>query len=600
MEFVDAILDPIYGRIHITKTEREILATRRLQRLRRVKQLGSASMTYSGASHSRLEHMVGVMHITSLLVDEILRKQGRSILDDHKQTIRLAGLLHDIGHGPFSHTFEEITKFELGYEFQHDKMTQKILRFDKGLRILGSKRRRLVADFLKNGGHLAGIPGEIITGDIGTDRMDYLIRDTYYTGLGHRPDIFSLISSICLEKNKAGSPRTAVGPENISGVELLSTARYYHLNMIVHKKESRTREFLLQKAIVEYLKSISSQKRRRFIERFPNFDDTDLVARLRSCPNSYLRKFEDGKTLEVLYKIKLGEIRSYLAKYCLYRLHYSVNGLRDYCRHITQQVYEQFSGLLDNDLICVDLDLWKHNVSDVISHREVYETEKERFSALLWDESSLLRDIAGAEVLSSALSVYGDVESRARIKKLSRQLEERREIMLSDPSLISLTHQYIQNFGLSAPDDVLVLLHSLNDFYSEQHGPSEPPYLRSITRLTEIASECQEKIGKPQVKIKKFWPSHGEPFIYSPQLFSIVNALHHLGIIELRYQPEYFKELDVYTQTYYLRVVEKKIRAKVFEPTREFKDLNKKYLDIFRSRELEPKFIRFFKERNEE
>jgi len=601
LEFVASIRDPLYGLIPITELENEVLATGRLQTLRRIKQLGLVNITYPGANHSRFEHMVGVMHLTSILLDEFQRRHESDLKDRDKQTVRLAGLLHDVGHGPFSHTFEELAKIETAVD--HEKMTQIVLQSDTSLGDILGWRVRQIARFLK-GGSLGGIPGELVNGDIGTDRMDYLIRDTYYTGLGHRPDISSLVSSVRLVRSKKGGPRIAVAHEDKSCVELLSTARYYHFSMIAHRRECRTSEYLLLQAIATHLRGYKSDWGRSnfLLKAFSRFDDSKLVAELRSRSNKFMQKLDDGKSFAVPYAIDLGHIRYAVAKYCLYRLYYSRQGLGYYSKITRQRLSKHFLRRYCDDLF-VDLKLWNHNVSDVISYRESYQTKKDRFSALLSDESFILRDIAGAEALSSTLSVYASLKRESSMSKLSKEIENRREIMLSDRNLVPLTRKLVRKYGLCTSDEVLILLHSLNDFYKElvkekELAPKDIdaiPYLRGITRLTVIADRCSQKVGRPSIVIKGYWPrDENKPFVYSTELFSILNALHHLGIIELIYWPERSEEAKAFTQTWFLRIKVKVIRQKVFEGMPSYEKLRRDYLNTFRSEALKRIFKKFY------
>ena len=100
------IIDPIHDFVRVNQNELEIIDTPIFQRLRRIKQLSGAHLIYPGAQHTRFEHSLGVMHIASMACQTLLEK---SIIPlDQIQNLRFAGLLHDIGHGPFSHLFDEI------------------------------------------------------------------------------------------------------------------------------------------------------------------------------------------------------------------------------------------------------------------------------------------------------------------------------------------------------------------------------------------------------------------------------------------------------------------------------------------------------------
>ena len=97
------VLDPVHGYIELDEIVQELLATPQIQRLRRVRQLGFSNLVYPGANHTRFEHSLGTMHLASMLM-----KNLDSIDEDKKLEIRVASLLHDVGHGPFSHVTENV------------------------------------------------------------------------------------------------------------------------------------------------------------------------------------------------------------------------------------------------------------------------------------------------------------------------------------------------------------------------------------------------------------------------------------------------------------------------------------------------------------
>ena len=100
------ITDPIHDFIRLNSTEQKIIDTSVFQRLRRIKQLSGAHLTYPGAQHTRFEHSLGVMHIAGMAGTSLASKKQMPATDI--DDVRLAALLHDIGHGPFSHLFEEV------------------------------------------------------------------------------------------------------------------------------------------------------------------------------------------------------------------------------------------------------------------------------------------------------------------------------------------------------------------------------------------------------------------------------------------------------------------------------------------------------------
>ena len=200
------IRDSIHGNLPLDPFEIEVLDYPQLQRLRRVKQLGFISLIYPGANHSRFEHSIGTMHLASKLADQL------ELSKDDKDLVRIAGLLHDAGHGPFSHVseavlgvnHEEITAFVIEKTSIHDKLSEK---FDT----------KEIIDIINGEGKL----GPIISGDLDMDRMDYLIRDSHYTGVAYGViDTERIISNLKLERE------LILDIKGVQAAESALTARY--------------------------------------------------------------------------------------------------------------------------------------------------------------------------------------------------------------------------------------------------------------------------------------------------------------------------------------------------------------------------------------
>jgi uncharacterized protein len=105
LKSVAEIRDPVHGYIKLTEVERDLIDSPYVQRLRRVHQLAGSYLVYPGAVHSRFEHVVGTMHLAGQIAESLARTSR--INPGQVQEARIAALLHDVGHGPFSHTFEE-------------------------------------------------------------------------------------------------------------------------------------------------------------------------------------------------------------------------------------------------------------------------------------------------------------------------------------------------------------------------------------------------------------------------------------------------------------------------------------------------------------
>lgn len=174
------IRDPIHDYIELDELALALVDTPEVQRLRRVKQLGFSNLVYPGANHTRFEHSLGVYHLAGFLVEQV---------DEHQRSELLAAaLLHDIGHGPFSHATEElIARYT---RKKHDDV-EELLRKGEISDVLDeySLSQSSVAKHIKGETY----PGQIINSEIDVDRMDYLVRDARYTGVA-----FGLIDHVRL------------------------------------------------------------------------------------------------------------------------------------------------------------------------------------------------------------------------------------------------------------------------------------------------------------------------------------------------------------------------------------------------------------------
>lgn len=176
--------DPVHRYIHVRdKIIWDLIGTKEFQRLRRIRQLGTTFLTFHGAEHSRFNHSLGVYEIVRRIVDDVFR--GRPEWNEDERLLSLcAALLHDVGHGPFSHSFEKV------FHLDHEDFTQAIIlgntEINRVLSKAGAEFPKKVAEVIaktyKNKQVIS-----LISSQIDADRMDYLQRDAFYTGVqyGH-------------------------------------------------------------------------------------------------------------------------------------------------------------------------------------------------------------------------------------------------------------------------------------------------------------------------------------------------------------------------------------------------------------------------------
>ncbi|HEX9845575.1 MAG TPA: HD domain-containing protein [Candidatus Nitrosotenuis sp.] len=239
--FLD-IVDPIHDFIRVYETELKIIDSPIFQRLRRIRQLSGAHFTYPSAQHSRFEHSLGVMHVAGQAA-QALKEKG-FLNTDKIQEIRLAALLHDIGHGPFSHLFEEVLQTKK--KTSHEEIGKKIiLRSEIGEILSAAGFDKKFITKLAFGDSKYRFVNEIISGSLSADMMDYLQRDGYFTGAEHaKIDHKRIIQSLDVYKNKLALDRSA-----LYSFESMILSRYQMFKAVYFHKTVRSAEVMMLEAL---------------------------------------------------------------------------------------------------------------------------------------------------------------------------------------------------------------------------------------------------------------------------------------------------------------------------------------------------------------
>lgn len=206
---MQALRDPIHRNVLLDPWAVDLIDAREMQRLRRIRQLGTAYLVYPGANHTRFEHALGAHK----LAQDATRAFALPVED--ARTIQAAALLHDVGHGPMSHLFEEVDPTVE----HHEVFGADLIRWSglsSTLRHHGVDPQR-VADLVQGKGENACL----VSGDIDVDRMDYLVRDAHYTGVRVSVDPERILQTLTLSEGEA-----LVREEGITAVEALLLARF--------------------------------------------------------------------------------------------------------------------------------------------------------------------------------------------------------------------------------------------------------------------------------------------------------------------------------------------------------------------------------------
>ena len=235
------IVDPIHDFIRVYDHELKIIDTPIFQRLRRIRQLSGAHLTYPAAQHTRFEHSLGVMHIASQAGQALNEKRILKSYDI--EVLRLAGLLHDIGHGPFSHLFEEIIQQK---KFSHEDFGKEIiLKSEIGDRLSKNGYDKKLITKVAFGDSKLQYMNEIISGALSADMMDYLLRDGYFTGAEHAQiDHKRITQSLDVHQKKLALERSA-----LYSFESMMHSRYQMFKAVYFHKTVRAAEVMLLEAL---------------------------------------------------------------------------------------------------------------------------------------------------------------------------------------------------------------------------------------------------------------------------------------------------------------------------------------------------------------
>jgi len=280
---VKIIKDPVHGYVEVEDSLLALLDSPPLQRLRYIRQLGFSYLVYPGANHTRFEHSLGTM----FLADVAARRFGLG--EEERMLVVAAGLLHDIGHGPFSHASEPLMEQYLSTT--HDNLD----------RVLGGETRALLQEHGIDPGELClVVQGKhrlsgIIHGDLDVDRMDYLLRDAYYTGAPYGTvDAQRLIRHL-IQTPEGG---TVLDENGVNAAESLLIARTLMRPSVYYHHVSRIGESMFQLAVLEHTRS----ERKDGIRQLMSIDDSACMHTLRTSESPVARELADRLYGRRLYK----------------------------------------------------------------------------------------------------------------------------------------------------------------------------------------------------------------------------------------------------------------------------------------------------------
>lgn len=373
------IRDSVYGDINLNPFEVRIMDMPQFQRLRRIKQLGLIGLIYPGATHTRFEHSVGTMNLGSKLSEELELEQ------DEIELIRASALLHDIGHGPFSHVsegvlsvpHEELTKFVVTQTSMRDLLEEK---FDVSE----------IVDIINGKGYL----GPIVSGELDVDRMDYLLRDSHNTGVAYGIiDYERIISNLKLEDG------LILDIKGVQAAEGALVSRYFMYPSVYQHHTTRIVNSMFRRALKKVFdESIINEN------EIYRYDDADLIGIFRHCDNNYVNDIMNRlDTRRIMKRVKTIRLDNFKYPEKMYKIK------PEALRKAEEEIAEDYD--IDKDYVFI-------NIAEYPRFDEM-KTQVNVDGKLypLTEISNIIGALSKARFNIPDISVYVDENERSKFKK---------------------------------------------------------------------------------------------------------------------------------------------------------------------------------------
>lgn len=253
----DFIRDAIHKNIYINDPViKELIATKEFQRLRWISQLGGAQIAFPSATHTRFTHSLGVYHVLHRVFNEVVGAD--TIKESEKLVVKIAGLLHDIGHGPFSHTFEKVLNLQEteNYQFSHEFYTCEIIsnentEINQVLKKYHINIDQVINIIKKDRKQCPKYQIQLVSSQLDCDRIDYLMRDAYFTGAQYGAiDLEWVISNMIIDKKNG----ILFSYKAVSAIENYLVTRFHMYQQVYFHKSSIFFDLKLQKLFQRLVK----------------------------------------------------------------------------------------------------------------------------------------------------------------------------------------------------------------------------------------------------------------------------------------------------------------------------------------------------------
>jgi HD superfamily phosphohydrolase len=384
------IKDPVHGYVYVTVKEKEIIDSFPVQRMRRLRQLAGSEYVYPGANHTRFEHCVGVMYLAGRVMEN--PNISQRVNEEEAEMVRIAGLLHDVGHGPFSHVFEHLLDKELGKT--HEDMTRWIVSNSE------------IKDSLSSIGYDPNDVGKLATGRLHKPRKAFL--DQIISSAVDVDKLDFIHALDVLDEN------LAVDLGALSALESLIIARIESFKSIYFHRVGRAAQIMLAMAM-EKANDELGLTRFKTPEEYLAMDDYTVWAMLKNCEKSseMIRNLEKRKLLKCAYEKTFYEKDAMVSNIFNRQAH----------REQLQIDIAKEAGIKTESVI-IDVPTvpsvpYHHSV--LMENTEIpvfYKTEDKKIPQKIGEISKIIETLTG---FINILRVYTDEENRERVSNATER-----------------------------------------------------------------------------------------------------------------------------------------------------------------------------------
>jgi HD superfamily phosphohydrolase len=507
------IRDPVHGAIQIDELERHLISSRPVQRLKGIKQLGLVETVYPGASHSRFEHSIGTMYMAGRMAEHL------GLSGEEVRKVRLAGLLHDLGHSALSHAVEGVLsrnpdiqpKLEGRRVSRHEEFTRQIIAahpFGEEA-LLAAKRDFGDADelFLEVADIASGKRpplGQIIVGDLDADRIDFLLRDSHHSGVSlGLVDTDQILQALTISNGRIvlageGDYRAEMSQ---TAAESMLIARAHHYNALIYHPTVQSIRAMLLAALERALSRMDADEAKSsIVQFFREYTDPDLL--------DFIRQKGDSISRDLLARIKYGREFPLAARFDHRSLSPDIRmALSTISRHgRMRKLFEDALGKKYGALV------------DVTVGSGVPGSMRTEANGFFYDESALAAGLVKSLTRQIAISFFADDRPQVSQEEVKSQAER----------LLS----YIRSESYLPIDGLLLLFYTLHQMLSETYGQRIlVPRIRNITWLYRTVVRIKDlgPAGLCGLFDYTFHTDYGFP--YSERLFEDIQILVANGMI---------------------------------------------------------------------